>query len=544
MGELYMSKFSSICHEGTGSIQRGGILLLLGFIAALVGVAPTSDAQSRGRHREVRPRDVKATPRMFHNENCQLQPVRPANTIYLSEFGATGNGRSDDYAAMKAAAAYVSSNPGTTLIYEPGTYAINRYVRMVWDEDRVEQSIHFKGCRNVKIVGCSAKVEVQGNFHRTADIPIPGTNLFVSRVHGVVPFLFNKCSNFTLRGFELDGKATNMTRDEGVVEGFSYGVATIDSQDYTIEDIYTHNFGSDGIILGIGTTGDRRATVNRVTSRYNARNNMSVIGLRTGTISNSYFLDAGRTNGTYPPHAPGAGLDIEPDYEPFAKNTFITERTGDIRISNCTFQNNLGSQLVSVVATSVSDVTISNSKIISANDSSPYPVILAIDTGILENSYINTGDNGMIYPSWHEGNAKHPERVLTVLRGNRIETKTSGIVSVDVQQRVIIENNDIIGLPRNDTRESYLPFVRNPLAEFRGNRVFFPKEWWYSRDNYQYTSLIQNALISEDNQFQTSLDPQSNRRFLVDYTGTKTVADEVFPLDDRIGPMGLPIVSN
>src|SRR5947209_5127975 len=45
-----------------------------------------------------------------------------SSAVSVMAFGAKGDGVTDDYLALRRAARYLCSNPGTTLVYPPGHY--------------------------------------------------------------------------------------------------------------------------------------------------------------------------------------------------------------------------------------------------------------------------------------------------------------------------------------------------------------------------------------------------------------------------------------
>jgi len=275
-------------------------------------------------------------------------------TVSVKDFGAKGDGASDDYEALQAAAAYICSHPGQTLVFPAGVYRVARYKIEGGPKANKVTNIVYDGCRNVTISGVGARVEVMGAFIRAADYTAGGGKYHYSYTNEVAPFDFRNSSNFTLTGFELYGNADKATRDPGVAEGGSHGVATNNCSNYAISNLYVHHFLADGIYIGAGLKADRNVTITGVTSTNNARDGMSLIQVRDIQVLNCTFKNNGRTGGQYGNHAPSAGIDVEPNAAPPRADV----ETGGVLIQNCQFEDNLGIQLVCDGANNVERIDV------------------------------------------------------------------------------------------------------------------------------------------------------------------------------------------
>jgi hypothetical protein len=441
--------------------------------------------------------------------------------IDVRDFGAVGDGETDDYEALQKAADYLSRNSGRTLVFPPGTYRIDQYIVRRSDFWNGVSPITYTDCSNIRIVGCDAVIDVKGDFPRDRYQPIashPG--LYLSDANQVVPFYFVNCSDFTLEGFELNGHVSQMTRDPNVVEGRNHGVATYRSRNYRISNMYIHHFAADGIYLGGDRTPDQNLEVRNVLSSHNARQGLSVIQVQGARIYDSEFSNAGRTDGNYLGHMPMSGVDIEPNFT----SERPEERTKDILFEDCIFRDNRGAQITTYnrgMLTSVENVQFSRVTVTAAEDSYQLAVVLAVKNGLIENSEIDT-KAGAIYPSYGDGT-----QVDTTLRGNTIYTRAWGIVS-DQPKLLWIENNRLVGQHRQPFT-SYMPYLQNTRATFRNNTVFVPKEALATASFWQGFFLLQRLSISAGNEFGTDLSPDSGRYFYVDYSGTVRVDSDTFP---------------
>jgi hypothetical protein len=275
----------------------------------------------------------------------------------VRNFGAKGDGVTDDYNALQAAAAAVCQAPRATLLFPEGTYLINRYRITGGRNQNSVQNIRYVGCHGTTISGVRARIEVQGDFRRTADHIDAGT--IISYETSIIPFEMINSSGFRIIGFDLAGNVEKMTRDPKVVEGSASGILTTNCQDYFIEDVRVHGFAADGITLGGNSeSADEHAHLLNVSSTHNARLGLAIIQVRNAQIINSVFSQNGRT-GRYGSHAPAAGVEVTPVRSAPEENL----STGLITFDKCRFEENVGPQFYSSLPERVDSITIRNSTI-------------------------------------------------------------------------------------------------------------------------------------------------------------------------------------
>lgn len=125
----------------------------------------------------------------------------------VKDYGARGDGTTDDYAAIKAAAAAFQAAGKGTLFFPPGTYLINQHRITSGAGANGVTDIEFTGLNGALVSGYGAKIEVKGAFNRAW---VSGTT---SNVTQLSPFKFITCRNLTVEGFEIDGNVDQMTRD-------------------------------------------------------------------------------------------------------------------------------------------------------------------------------------------------------------------------------------------------------------------------------------------------------------------------------------------
>lgn len=297
---------------------------------------------------------------LFSFTDCESRvksTVKTAKTpvFNIKEFGAKGDGVTNDYGALQLAAEAVCKSPGATLVFPKGTYLIDEYRITGGPNKNPVQNIRYVGCSATTIRGINAKIEVKGDFRRTADYK--DGNDKASYETSVIPFEMVNSFDFQITGFELAGNIEKTTRDAGVLGGIAAGILTTNCHGYSIEDVFVHGFSGDGILLGANSDlADQQVRLVRVRSTHNARQGLGILQVRQAEIVDSVFSDNGRT-GAYGSHVPAAGVTIEPIRFPPKEDLY----TGLITFNRCRFEENVGSQFISSRSEAVDSLTVENS---------------------------------------------------------------------------------------------------------------------------------------------------------------------------------------
>ena len=387
-----------------------------------------------------------------------------AVTLNVKDFGAKGDGVTDDYDAMQAAAVAICNAPGATLVYPAGVYRINRYRITAGPQKNKVLDIRYVGCSGNTITGSGASIEVKGDFRRAADLNDGG--YWRSYSNSLIPFAFINSSGFHLTGFEINGNVNKMSRDARVVEGTGTGITTTNCKDYVLENLFVHHFATDGIHLGANSElADQRATVSNVTSTHNARQGLSIAQARQVTVVNSVFADTGRTGG-YGSHAPAAGVDVEPGRRPPEEDV----ATGLIVFDHCRFEENIGSQFVSGWPGLVESITVQNSTIkATLADTSGTAFMNAPRTGITTNNTFELASGHWIAAAVRRPD-QYPDIAHLTFSHNTIRLgSNSGILPPMLQAPVDLLDNDI--RIEND-RADLDPLRLSYFNLIEGNRFF------------------------------------------------------------------------
>ncbi len=396
----------------------------------------------------------------------------------ITAYGARGDGVTDDYDAFQRMAAEISNYRyiKRKIVYFPrGTYHINRYASAGGPGANGNQNIRLAKASNFSLIGCTGSVvSFKGDFTITND-KSSGQSWYSYRHQ--LGFELRHSTNFRISGLELYGNVDKMSRPPSpdgkpLSETSSHGIQTHASSNYELSHLKIHHFACDGLFIGGEFNADRNGTIHDVDSYNNARQGMSIMQARTFRITRSSFRNTGITGGSYPTHAPAAGVDIEPDGTPAEG---VTARTGDIVFDACRFVNNKGSQFVGGDnGRNTENVTIRNSEIVGrAGNKHPYVIILSAPGSVIENNVIDTIDGG-VYPAFSEG-VGDMKTVNTIVRGNTIKSSGVGLQALDAGARVVIENNVLISTHGPDYRDDF-PNIRAGVASFSGNKISYPQQ--------------------------------------------------------------------
>lgn len=280
----------------------------------------------------------------------------PRIVINVKDFGAKGDGQTDDYEALQAAAAALCKSPGATLLFPEGIYRISRYEVTGGPKENNVQNIRYVGCKGNTITGVKATIDVTGEFRRRVGRK-DGSNL-ISFVDGVVPFEMVDSTGFRIVGFNIVGNVEKMSRDTDVAVGGAAGILTVKCDNYYIEDVSVRGFGGDGIRLGENDkSSDQGVHLLNVTSINNARQGLAIVNVRGADVIGSVFSNNGRT-GSYGSHAPAAGVGIEP-----VRYASEQDPTGDLTFDRCRFEENVDMQFFSGRPDLVDSLAVRNSYI-------------------------------------------------------------------------------------------------------------------------------------------------------------------------------------
>jgi len=424
-----------------------------------------------------------------------------AGYISIKQFGAKGDGVTDDYNAFLALASYVNAKKGGQVLFPKGVY----YIAAYHTKNNNLSDIIFKDCTNLSIKGDGAVIKVNGKINRTMDRS--NSRAWYSKTNSIVPLYFDNCKHLTIQSLEVRGGVDQMTRDPKVVETGGNLIQLMNCQDVKINDVYVHHAQTDGIYIN-GDASRDFAFVN-VTSSNNARQGMSILKLNNATFTKCKFVKTGITSGSYGFHAPAAGVDIECGKIPLAK------KTGNFIFDSCVFEDNLGTQFACTSPVSCSNITLKNCQITSNDSSTYHAMILVADSITLQDSKIDCR-KGNIYTNW-KGMPGANVKVMRCV----ITSSMAGIVSISddsSNDRVTIANNTFYNNSNGEIKRYFIQ-VQNPKASFINNIIHIPSG---NLKRKGASSQIENALVSEGNTFISD----GRTKPVVSYKGTLKSLDK------------------
>lgn len=289
--------------------------------------------------------------------------VSPATALAVGDgsltpeqFGARGDGRTNDTDAFARLAAHVNAAGGGEIVLRRTVYLVGRQVRAF----RRGPQYAFDPAPIFEVRGCTRPLIIRGNGARlrcppglrygTFDpltgaktqnpMPYTGSGELASPYRWMI--LVQNCSALVeISDLELDGGL------KGHILGGTYGdigrqipssgIALMNNEGpERLRRIYTHHHALDGLIID-GLDSDRgpqaRSVIEDLRSEYNGRQGCSVVGGRGYDFKRCGFTGTGKA-GLYSP--PGAGVDIEAE----------GKRVRDLTFNACTFSNNTGCGMV------------------------------------------------------------------------------------------------------------------------------------------------------------------------------------------------------
>ncbi|HEY3265335.1 MAG TPA: glycosyl hydrolase family 28-related protein [Armatimonadota bacterium] len=458
---------------------------------------------------------------------ARAQAPAGSPTYNVLNYGAVADGVTDNYAAFQRLAAAVSPPPfgtGTgkgTIVFPPGVYKINQYRILGGAQRNSIQNIYFRNCNGLTVTGTGATISVTGSFYRSLDYTIAPDNY--SYRQQVVPLYFYACQNFVVDGFELNGNVGDMTKDPTVVEGTSYGLATEACSNYTIKNINTHLFASDGLMIGASSPvsgqplaiADRNGTITNVHAYNNARVGLSVYQARGISFTNCVFETSGVIPGSYGGHLPFAGAGIEPERQTVGVDVDV--KTGDISFVNCAFNDNVGMQWFAGGGDRTVNVTLDGCTFTegphSVND---YTVLLAVNNGIMQNCTMRGKRLSFVRGVM--------PNVTAIIRNNKLYSNSFAIVADGLPATALIDNNDIIGTYTGPTSNITVYLQNMPNVDFVNNRVFVPTAD-KSGTGGQGVIWLNNIHSSQNNTYTTDLTGVATSHFNTTYTACPTYQD-------------------
>lgn len=440
----------------------------------------------------------------------------------VERFGFVADGRTDNYDAFHRWAAHVNRVGGGHYLFPAGTYFV-RPTRRIFHELRTPGEIsnpRIDRSDGLTISGYGARIRLNGAFHRSGRIGAGGEK--VGR-HATIfmPFEIHRSRNVTIKGFEMDGGIRDMSRDADVTESYAALIALHGCTGVLLEDLDLHHCQTDGVYLTTSfldtqVGGPRPGLANRdvilrkVRSHDNARGGLGVFQVYGLLCEDCAFNDNGRP-GKYLPHAPGFGVDIEPDYAP--PNVDI--HTGNIEFRRCEMMGNVSALLAAYRPMFRGYLRLIDCR--SSNEAGgAYHMIVNWPGGLIEGGVHDAG-TGVISTSWQE-------QVGGDVTIRDCEIRTSGpygVMHYFDGNRVTLENVRVLGAHSGAGSHGEVVQLRADPGGgrrnvMRGCEIFIPAARKSRQQPYDYEVLLHHT-TSESNLFRTDLPATGGQHFAVEY---------------------------
>jgi hypothetical protein len=282
---------------------------------------------------------------------CRLGAAPTVGTITPEQFGAVGDGLTNDTAAFAKMSAFVNRRGGGQIVLRPTTYIVgqqsaNRKSNYAFAPAPI---LELSGCTQpVMILGNGARLRCAdglrfGTFDQRTGQPTFHEQPYYGMGETASPYIamisIQNCEgDIYVENVELDGNVAGLQiggpwGDTGwqiPATGIYLAGNTGDEQ---ILRVRSHHHALDGMIISGVAQRTTSSLLSEVVAEHNGRQGCSLVGGRNYSFVDCRFNHTGRAGLA---SAPGAGLDIEAESPPIRNLSF----------SGCEFSNNFGCGLL------------------------------------------------------------------------------------------------------------------------------------------------------------------------------------------------------
>jgi hypothetical protein len=385
-------------------------------------------------------------------------------------------------------------------------------------------NMELRGVSNVIFRGNGATISVKGNFTRKTTRTLHNGGWKVSNYNQVCPLVFTDSKNITIENLTVDGHVQQMKQDSlpgYLIEGDNYGLKIQSCDNVTVSNSTFKDFATDGILVDISSTtknktyhASNNVVFNQVHSVYNGR-----LALFMGNVWNFQCnqCDLSHTNdslGTYPGHGPGKGVDIEPVRYYGVATLGIDSMTQNIWFNNCSFVDNFGGVLSSVISSTVKDVYFNGGIMDNRKYNNNYMLIMGTNNMVVDNVDMWAG-TGCIYTSWSTGLGQK-----STIKNSRLHAKGQGIIgAVNGQYGAYIDHNEMWE-EADSALKGYFLYINRGVWSFTNNTLHYGHKAYGGFNKI----MLQGISNVRDNFYQTDI-KHTDSLVAVTYSFSKNVSD-------------------
>ncbi len=281
-------------------------------------------------------------------------------TVHIRDFGAIGDGKTNNTIAFQKASAYLKANGGK-LIIDSGIYIAGKQ-KLAGNYGAGHSYSPAPiisitgGSKPITIIGDKAIIKAADSLKYGSFNPVTGLKDSLRKQGNVSDYYASafsminiiSCSSITIIGITIDGNSGKMDIGPGFgpsgIQLAALGIGLYGNKKAKVTDCYIHHCALDGIIVAWPGLKDYDPiyphTIINVRAEYNGRQGLSWVGGNNLTVINCNFSSTGKAlnNGIPVVSKPSAGIDIEVENSIIRNGNFV----------NCFIYDNAGSGIISI----------------------------------------------------------------------------------------------------------------------------------------------------------------------------------------------------
>jgi hypothetical protein len=479
----------------------------------------------------------------------------------VTAFGFVADGKTCNYDAFHRLAAAANAKGGGRYRFPPGDYYVHRY-RTTKAYQRPEYRAKapkdvtnstYSRCKGLELIGTGARIRLNGSFTRRIAKNAEGvTSGLLAGIF--MPFELSFCENVTISGFDIDGGVRQMRKEAGVDEAYAYLIALHACRNVTLRDMHLHHCQTDAILLHDNAmlSGARGITcrdirIERVRCVNNARGGLAPLQVLGLICTDSAFNGSAYGTGGYGHHAPGFGVDVEPDHKSSAS---VDAKTGNLHFERCEFMDNASAFLAAYTDSFQGYLRIIDCNSRNGNNT-PNPIIICWPGPLLKQggALFQGGTHDLGIGSFWTGWSGEYGGDLIVKNASFSGDGPYGIFHAHENNRVTLDGVTLIGRHKTGGAGAF-PAIEAPPAKGQRNivrncRFFIPAGRKSPQPLNEPVSSINHTDCS-GNRFETDLPAKGGQQFVIYYHPQAKISADRFTgkapgKGDTIMPSGGPV---